>query len=371
MRLLVALIVALAVLATTARARASEARRALDDANAALAAEPPRTADAREALGRATKAADDPPAVGEAYLLLGQLDEADGAYPQAIVDDRAAVDAAPNTRWALRAVDRIDWIRARSEGDFEPLRRIEKVRRDPGASSDPAVIDALARDLESFPPGTVRVESRMLVAEAWLGRIHRPDAAIDELREVTADPKADPLTARLAERELVDALVESGRIDDAVAEARSHVSRLDPRFVRGVGRLTLRRSVRRASIAVLVAFGVLALVGIGRAAARKTLGGPLRELRKLALVAVFFVGFVAIAGGFLASRYEAGNAEPFLVLGAIVLPLLLVARLWSAAGSQKAPARAARALLCGMTIVAAAFMLLEAMNPQYLEGFGL
>ena len=97
----------------------------------------------------------------------------------------------------------------------------------------------------------------------------------------------------------------------------------------------------------------------------------MRELRKLAPVAAVFVAFVAVAGGVLASKYESGNAEPFLFLGAAVLPLLLLARAWSAVGSQTGAARAARALLCGATVVAAAFMLLDAMNPQYLEGFGL
>lgn len=371
MRLVVALIVALAVLAAAGSARAGESRRALEAANEALSADPPRTADARDALVRATTANDEPAAVGEAYLLLGQLDEQEGAYPRAIADDEAAKQAAPSTRWSLRATDRIEWLRARSEGDFEPLRRLEKVRRDPGAASDPASIDALAHDLESFPPGTVRVEARMLVAEAWLGRLHRPEAAIDELRKVTLDPKADPLTSRLAERELVDALVASGRIDDALAEAKGHSTRLDPRFIRSVGRLRLRRNVKRASIVVLAAFGVLALVGIGRAARRGALAQPLGELRKMTPVAVAFVAFVAVAGGFLASRYEAGNAEPFLLLGVVVLPLLLVARVWSAAGSQTPLARAARGVLCGATVIAAAFMLLETMNPTYLEGFGL
>jgi hypothetical protein len=40
-------------------------------------------------------------------------------------------------------------------------------------------------------------------------------------------------------------------------------------------------------------------------------------------------------------------------------------------GSQTAAARAARALLCGATVIAAAFMLLDTLGPQYLTGFGL
>src|SRR5579884_2914119 len=190
--LVLALIVACTLLASARRAQASEARAAVEQANAALSVEPPRRDEARAALARATAAADDATAVAEAYFLLGKLDEDDMAFPRAMEDDRAAMKAAPNTRWAIRASDRIDWLRARSEGDFAPLARLERVRRDPAASSDPAAVDALAHDLESFPPGTVRVEARMLVAEAWLGRMHRPDAAVAQLRKVADDPKADP-----------------------------------------------------------------------------------------------------------------------------------------------------------------------------------
>jgi hypothetical protein len=88
-------------------------------------------------------------------------------------------------------------------------------------------------------------------------------------------------------------------------------------------------------------------------------------------VAAIFVAFVAVAGGALASNYEAGNAAPFLLLGAVVLPLVLVARAWSAVGSTRGAARVARALLCAATVLAAAFLLLDAVNPQYLTGFGL
>jgi len=368
---LLALMVAMTALAVTRTAKATEARAAVDAANVALTAEPPKRNVARQALSRATAANDDPTAVGEAYFLLGELDEGESAYPQAMVDDRAAIDAAPNTRWALRASDRIDWLRARSEGDFGPLTRLEKVRRDPAASSDPGAVDALAHDLEAFPPGPVRVEARMLVAEAWVGRMHRPGDAIGELRQVAADPKADPLTQRLAERELVDALVATGRIDEAAAEAQTHKNRLDPRFVRQVGRLIVRRTVRWGSLGVLAAFALLAVAGLVRAGMRRELGGAMRELRKLSPVAALFVAFVAVAGGVLASRYESGNAAPFLVLGAGVLPLLLVARAWSAVGSQTAAARAARAVLCGATVFAAAFTLLDWFGPEYLPGFGL
>ena len=211
----------------------------------------------------------------------------------------------------------------------------------------------------------------MLVAEAWLGRLHRPSAALDELRAVASDPKADALTARLAERELVDVLVSDGDIDEAAAEAHAHANRLDPRFVRQVSRLLVRRAVRYGAIAVVGAFLALACIAVARAARRQALGSGTREARRLAPVAALFVAFVAVGGGLLASNYESGNASPFLLLGGAVLPLVLIARVWSAVGSERQGARVARSLLCGATVLAAAFLLLDRIHPEYLAGFGL
>jgi hypothetical protein len=323
-------------------------------------------------FARTARAADDEPvASAEARFHAGESNEERGAYPEALTEYRAVMDAAPGSRWAVRASDRIEWIRSRSEGDFAPLRRLQQVRRDPDLASDPGAIDALARDAEAFPPGLVRVEARMLVAEAWLGRMHRPADAIRELELVRDDPKTDPLTTRLAERELVDAYIGEGRIDEAIAEATKHSARLDPKFVRQVKRLALRRAVQRFAWIVLAAFGVLSVVALVRAGRKRVLGQAWSALRELGPAALGFVAFVAIAGGLLASQYESGNATPFLLLGAAVLPLVLVARAWGAVGSQTLTARVGRALLCAVTVVATAFVLLAKVYPEYLVGFGL
>jgi hypothetical protein len=352
-------------------ARAGESRRNVDAANAALLAEPPRRDEARTALRAAAAASDDAEAVAEADFLLGRLDEEDGAFAQALLDDRASIDAAATSRWAFRASDRIAWLRARSEGDFAPLRRLESVRHDPALSDDPATLQALSREADGFPPGMVRVEARLLVAEAWLGRLNRPDDAIALLRLVTAETKIDALTLRLAERELVDVLVARGRVDEAIAEVAAHPGRLDPKFVQQVKRLRTRRSVALAAEGILAVFVLLATFSLVRASQRGALGAAWSALRGLLPTAVLFVGFAALGGGLLASQYERGNAGPFLMLGAGVLPLVLIARLWSAVGSQAPVARLARSLLCGATVMAAAFVLLETVTPQYLEGFGL
>ena len=84
-----------------------------------------------------------------------------------------------------------------------------------------------------------------------------------------------------------------------------------------------------------------------------------------------FVAFVALGGGLLASRYESGNAAPFVLLGVAVTPLLLAARAWGAVGSLRPRARIARALLCSATVFAVAFLVLDRSHPEFLAGFGL
>jgi hypothetical protein len=369
--LLATLPIALVQLPRDALAETGAAARALQDANAALDASPPNREAAVASLTAAISAGDDPESVSQAHLLRGGIEEDGGAYEAAMADDQAAIEAAPNTRWALRASDRIDWLRARSEGGFEPLRRLEHIRRDPARSNDAAAIEALARDAESFPPGMVRVESRMLVAEAYLGRLHRTDEAIAELRKVVDDPKSEPLTGRLAEGELVDALAEEGRFDEAAAEAHAHAARLDPAFATRIARLARRRTVRWVAYGVLAAFALMAGMALARAWARGALGDAWRATRRLAPVSAAFVVFVGLAGGALASNYERGNAAPFLLLALALLPLLLLSRAWSAVGSRAMGALVLRVALSGASVVAVAFALVDGMTPAYLDGFGL
>ncbi len=151
----------------------------------------------------------------DALFQLAQADEDAGAFAQALVprsgcqDRRGPVGACgPSERptW-------IAWLDGRSEGNLRlPLATLEHVRRHPELASDPAAVEALAHEAERAPqPGLVRVEARMFVAEAWLGRMHRPADALAQLHAVSDDPEADPLTSRLAEREIVDTLVGEGR----------------------------------------------------------------------------------------------------------------------------------------------------------------
>jgi hypothetical protein len=248
--------------------------------------------------------------------------------------------------------------------------RVEQVRQDPRLASDPAAIEALARDAEAFPAGPAQIDARMLVGLAWLQRLHRPDDGIEELRKVVGDPFADPITTRFAEAQIVDALVAGGDVDAAIAEVHAHADRLDPRFLAQVDRLARRRGVRRAAAALIAVFVGLASTALGRAARRGELKAAGRAFRTFAPVATLFVVFVAGAGGLLAAAYESGSAAPFLLLGAAAWPLILLARGWAAVGSTARWARAGRAALCASAALAAAFMVLDALDLSYLQGFG-
>jgi hypothetical protein len=249
--------------------------------------------------------------------------------------------------------------------------RLAQIRNDPALSSDPAVVESLEGLADAAPATALRAEARMVVAEAWLGRMHRPADALRVLRRVVADPAADSLTSRLAEHEIVDTLIAQDRIQEAADEARAHAEKLDARFVLQVHRLERRRALWTAALAELILFVTLAAFGLVRASRRRILSRALVALRAIAPAVLAFSAFVALVGGALASQFESGNAGPFLALGAVVAPIVLVARAWSAVGSTKAPARIGRGIVCAASAFAAAFVLLDACSPLYLEGFGL
>jgi hypothetical protein len=147
-------------------ATTSASQLALNEALAALASVPPNRDGARRALERASTVDDDAMATSEAYFRLGVIDEEEGAFERALANQRSCMERAPYGSWARSARLRIGWISARSEGAFEPLARLQRVRGDPKLGGDRAAVEALARDADSFPPGRVRAEARMFAAEA-------------------------------------------------------------------------------------------------------------------------------------------------------------------------------------------------------------
>jgi hypothetical protein len=343
--LLFALIVAVAVVFTT--------RRAAADGNA----------DAGEvAVARAR---------AEAVLRQAERDDDALDFRQALAhyDEGRALD--PGSPRAPRAEARAATLRAHAEGEFVPYVKLERVRRAPSLSADPRVVDELVRDASSFPPGLVRVEVWVTAAEAYAHRFARPLEAEALLERVVTDPLADRVVAQKAARDLVVLRLARGDLaaaEDAVAAAGG---RADPHLARDVRRSVRRRNMHSAAIGVLIAMVVLALRAAALAVRRGDGGGLRVAVARTWKIALAYAAWVAIGGALLASGYEAGTTKPFLYFGIVLLPLVLLARAWAAAGSASVGARGGRAALCAMGAVSAAFLVLEGVDVMFLDGMGL
>ena len=319
-------------------------------------------------LGLAAPTADAAATEADALYEQAQAEDARLDFADAARDYQASVARLPSNPHAAHALARVQTLEHHSEGGYAPLVRLETVRRDRTLADDPAALDALAREADAWPPGQVRGEARMLVAEAYMGRLRRPRAAIPLLREVTDDPAADPLTARQARHMLVDTLV--GLNDYSGAEAAAELPDPDPSLVSYVTRVVRRQRLHFVSVYTVITFVAVAIATIARAQANARREGA-RAAASFARVAVPYAAWVALAGGLLASSYESGNARPFLVLGGVVLLVATLARAWAAAGGEAPLFRGARAVVSAAAVVAAAFLVLESVDVAYLEGFGL
>ncbi len=196
-------------------------------------------------------------APGGDLFQLGVRDEAVGDYAHALEHYRAAVKASMSGRLARNARNRIAWIEERSPGGFAPLAALSRVRHDPSVLDDPGASAQLAAETETFPPGPVRSEMRLRIAQAWLRQPARRPEAVGELRKIVSDPTAGAADAVLAERDLVDALLTAGQLDAAQEEVTTHP--FDPLATAKVGQLLHRRVLRRGGEAGLVALTALAV----------------------------------------------------------------------------------------------------------------
>jgi hypothetical protein len=308
---------------------------------------------------------------GEARFHRAQDEERAGAFALALADDRACAQAFPDSRYGAWAAERASWLERHAEGGFAPLARLERVRNDPALADSARELDALLDDAKAFPPGEVRAEARLFVASAWLGRMRRPREALDLLRAVAGDASADRATRVLAEHELVGALLDARQLASAEREARAHPDRIDATLAARLGRLRRSARIDAASLAMLGIVAAAAGTALVRAARRGVLPRALAAARALAPMAIAFGGYSALAGGGLASLYDGGHGAPFARLGATIVPLVLVARAWSAIGSDAAGARVGRALLCAAAAIAAAIVTAHQVDPTYLDGLGL
>lgn len=307
----------------------------------------------------------------EAILRLAELDDDAFAFARALAryDEGRALD--PGSPRAPRAEARAAALRAHAEGDFAPFAKLERVRRDPALASDARTIDELVHDADGFPAGPVRVEVWVLAAEAYAHRLGRPGDADRLLARVIVDARADHVLAQKAARDLVTLRMGAGDLAGAEDAARLAGSHADPQLMKDVRRTTRRRQLHYASIALLAAMAGLAARAWLSASRR---GGPTRVRRAIAKtwkIAIAYAAYVAGGGALLASGYEVGTSRPFLYFGVVLVPVVLVARAWGAAGGDGAWARAGRAVVCGGAAMAAALLVLEAVDVAFLEGMGL
>ncbi len=278
----------------------------------------------------------------------------------------ASVTADPSSRWALRASTRARWLHARSEGGFAPLTRLERVRRDPTAQRDAPTIDALAADLEAFPLGEVRTEARMFVAEAYATRLGRSADAERELDRLLDEAVGDPPIRAQAATRVVEIAMARGDVK-AARHAADSVARIDAQLSETVSRWARRRVIERGAVATL---GLFVVVG-GASALRRVRGVPRGELVRFVPRAVLVCAYLAIVAALLANAYERGNALPFLLVPACLLPIILIARAWALVGATSRAARIARAAFGAVAVLAAAFLVLDRVDVRYLESFGL
>ena len=233
---------------------------------------------------------------------------------------------------------------------LSPEPTLERVRQSPELASDPAAIDELVRQADAAPPGPARVESWVVAAEAYANRLGRPADAERLYRKIVASPHADPVIVRKASRDLVDVLLARGDRAGA-AEAATGDPALEGDVTRAV-------RLHRAHLASIASLALLALLA-GRALVIDRGKRAKPALRRIAPLAAAYALYVAAGGGLLAAGYAAGTARPFLLFGAAIFPLLLLARAWGAAGGATRASRAARAVVCAAGALAAAFLVLE------------
>lgn len=285
-------------------------------------------------------------------------------------DEGRAID--PGSPRAPRAEARAAILRSHDEGDFVPFTKLEKMRRDPAQSSDVRAVEQLVEDAEKFPMGLVRVEVWVLAAEAFAHRFGRPLEAETLLLRVIGDPRTDPVIAQKAARDATALQLERRDFARAKATVTLAAEHADDRLAADVRRAEQRRRLHHASIAVLV--GMVLLAGWAAIEGSRSDGGKERIVRAVAStwrLAVGYAVYVSVTGAMLASGYEAGTGKPFLWFGVVLVPVLLLARMWGAAGAQTGAARGGRAWVAGLAAVAAAFLVLEGVDVAFLDGMGL
>lgn len=319
----------------------------------------------REAL------AGDPAARAEAEASFTRAEQAarERRFADALAAYRAVIAADPSAPAAQPARARIDDLEGHAEGGFAPLARLEEVRRDPQRGRDRGAIEALARDVEAFPPGRVRAEGRVFVAVAWWRRLGDPARAIAPFEAAVLDRSGDRLTRALALSELSALRRERGEVRAAL-RLTDREPDLSPSLRAELGRLVRRETIHTAS---LVALGAIVAAGLGAMGwlairARDVRDLPSRLVRPTGLGLALYLGG---AGALIVRVHGDADVRPFLWMGIALFALDVIARAFRLAAGRRAIVRAVWASACVAGVLAAAFLAVERASVDYLEGIGL
>ncbi len=294
----------------------------------------------------------------------------DRRYAEAVADYDAALAADPSAPFATVARARVADLREHAEGGYAPLARLDEVRRDPRRGRDRASVEALASDLAAFPPGRVRSEARLVVAEAFWHELGDPRRAAAALGEILDDPSADRLIQALALTELVAVDKELGDVAGALDAARRHPD-LAPRLAADLARVARRGPLRAAASALALGLVLVGAASFARASIRAGDPRPVASavVRPLAVAFALYLGGAAAV---IVHLHGGEDARPFLLLGLAVLAVDVVARAWRlAARDERALARGLRAARCAAGVVAIAFLILERTAAGSLDALGL
>lgn len=304
-----------------------------------------------------------------AVYFLAVIADEDLDFQRALDGYRDFVSRDPSSRFAARALARIDDLASHAEGAFEPLRRLETVRKDPALANDPAAIAALERAADAFPPGLVRAEARMLVGEAYLNRerLNRPRDAVRVFRVLAQDPGAPQDTRSLAARRLIEAREVLG--EEVAGEQDVQRLAVDTDVKHDAAVLARRSVLRKVSWAVAALTGVAGALALSRAAAQGLWPRVVRAWKRPVPIAQ--LALLTLGGGALARAYDEHEISPFVSLGAGALAVYLVATALSVVGGASPLRRAARGALCLLAVLAASFLTMDSFDPMMLEGINL
>jgi hypothetical protein len=191
---------------------------------------------------------------------LGESLEQEGRPAEAIWSFQKLLAEYPNSAYERRASARLEWLKARNEGDFAPLAAFLKIRNRRDLTRDE--LSAFWKEAEKFPSGRVKRDAAAFTAEAFSGRLKDPAASIPVYETWLREPGIDQSERELAASGMALALQRMGRLSEATELLRANnlTDRPEWRFIRVQ---SFRRIAHPIALTVVGIFGVLALAAIG------------------------------------------------------------------------------------------------------------